>query len=112
MTQIQETNRSDGTAPELIFGSSALGVPIILTAVRCTLLYILVPFVLPIIGIVDTFTPAVNVTAGLLGVGLMLYNLTRLWNTSWRTKYLILSMVITPFILLSLYFDYLAYLKI
>ncbi len=112
MAQIDETNLNDGAAPEVIFGSSALGVPIVLTAVRCTLLYILVPFVLPMFGIADSFSPAVNMTAGFLGVGLMFYNLTRLWNTSWRTRYLILSLLITPFILLSLYFDYLAYLKI
>ena len=111
MTQIDEIRLSDTSAPELIFGSSALGVPILLTAVRCTLLYILVPFVLPILGITDSFSPAVNMTAAFLGVGLMLYNLIRLWKTSWRTKYLILSLVMIPFILLSFYFDYLAFLK-
>ena len=112
MNQIAETNPSKVAAPELIFGSSALGVPIILTAVRCTLLYILVPFVLPILGVGASFSPTVNMSAGLLGLGLMLYNLTRLWNTSWRTRYLVLSLIITPVILLSLYFDYLAYLKL
>ncbi len=48
--------------------------------------------------------------AGLVGLVVIIYNVKRLWRTNWRTRYLWLSLVIVPFILFSLYFDYLTYL--
>lgn len=97
--------KNTGTSPEIIAGTSLIGVPIMLTAVRCTLQYILVPFVLPLIGLGSALSTKVNVAAGLLGLAVIAYNLTRLWNTNWRRRYLLLSLVVVPFILLSLYFD-------
>lgn len=104
-----ELSNPNHAAPEIIVGTSLLGVPILLTAVRCTLQYILVPFVLPLFGLGGAFSARVNVGASVLGLGVIVFNLTRLWNTNWRRRYLLLSLVIVPFILLSLYFDLLAY---
>lgn len=100
--------KTAGASPEIIAGTSLIGVPVMLTAVRCTLQYILVPFVLPLFGLGGTLSAQVNVGAGLLGLGVIAYNLTRLWNTNWRRRYLLLSLVIVPFILLSIYFDLIA----
>ncbi len=111
MAQIDTPKDSDSMSSELIFGSSVVGVPIVLTAVRCTLQYILLPVVLPLLSIQDSFSPTVNMAVTFFGLGVILYNLKRLWYTSWRTRYILLSLVIVPFILLSFYFDYLAYLE-
>lgn len=112
MAQINTTKDSDNLSPELIVSSSAVGVPIVLTAVRCTLQYIMVPFLLPLLGVQDSYSPTINIMFAFLGLSVILYNLIRLWDTNWRSRYLLLSLVIVPFILLSLYFDYLAYLKL
>lgn len=94
------------TPPEVLVSTSVIGVPLLLTAVRCILQYILVPFVLPFIGLGSAFGAQVNLAAGVFGIGLILYNLRRLWPTSWGKRYLALSLIIIPIILVSLYFDY------
>ncbi len=97
------------TPPEVIVGGAVIGVPIFLTAVRCTLQYILVPFVLPLFGVGGAFSPLVNLLAGLFGLGVIAYNLTRLWGSNWRGRYLLLSAIVIPIVLVSMYFDYLAW---
>jgi len=110
MAQVKLSKDSHSIAPELIVGTSVVGVPLMLTAVRCTFQYIIVPFVLPLFGARGAFSPVANMVAGLVGLVVIIYNVKRLWRTNWRTRYLWLSLVIVPFILFSLYFDYLAYL--
>ncbi|TAK14461.1 MAG: hypothetical protein EPO32_01575 [Anaerolineae bacterium] len=94
--------------PELIAGTSFIGVPLMLTAMRCTLQYIVVPLILPVFSISSAFSPLANLSVGLFGIAVILYNLTRLWKSSWRTRYLLLSLLVVPFILVSMYFDFLA----
>ncbi|MBI3160681.1 MAG: hypothetical protein HYZ26_13870 [Chloroflexi bacterium] len=101
---------ADGAPPELIAGTSFIGVPLVLTAMRCTLQYIVVPLVLPIFSIGGAFSPLVNIAVGALGVGVIGYNLTRLWRTNWRWRYLGLSLIVIPIILATMYFDYTAFL--
>ena len=110
MTETRVQTPESSAPPELYVGASVIGVPVLLTAVRCTLQYIVVPFVLPLLSATDTFSPQVNIGAGLFGLGVVVYNLARLWRTNWRKRYLWLSVLIVPVILISLYFDYLAYL--
>ena len=110
MSQIEMSKESSGPSKDIVMGTAAVGVPIMLTAIRCTLLYILVPFVLPVLGISGFFSPIVNIIAGVFGIGVILYNIKHLWNSNWRRRYLLLSSVIIPFILITMYFDYIAYL--
>jgi hypothetical protein len=109
MTETKLLQHSENRPAELYVGASVIGVPVLLTAVRCTLQYIVVPFVLPLLSATDTFSPQVNIGAGLFGLSVVGFNLTRLWNTNWRKRYLWISLVIVPIILITLYFDYLAY---
>lgn len=109
MTELDVDLNSPSQSPELIAGASLVGVPLVLTAVRCTLQYIVVPLLLPLVAASSALAPLANAVVGLLGLGVILFNLTRLWNTSWRTRYLVISAVIVPFVLISIYFDYLAY---
>jgi hypothetical protein len=98
------------SAPPLMqFGSVVIGIPLVLTAIRCTLQYILVPFVLPLVGISGSISPLANMAAGFVSISVILYNLKSLWNTSWRTRYILLACVSIPFVLISIYFDYMKY---
>ena len=110
MSQIEVIEENQGPSKDLVMGTAAVGVPILLTAIRCTLLYILVPFVLPVLGISGVFTPIVNILASVFGISVILYNIKHLWHSSWRGRYLLLSSLIIPFILFTMYFDYIAYL--
>lgn len=110
MNQNQASIQAEDATSVIRVGGVVVGVPFALTAIRCTLQYILVPFVLPFFGMRGGLSPIVNISAGLLGLGVVSYNLFRLWNTSWRSRYLLLSLIIIPFILLGVFFDYIAYL--
>jgi hypothetical protein len=83
----------------------------VLTAIRCTLQYILVPFVLPLIGVSSSISPLANMAAGFASLSVILYNLKTLWNTSWRKRYILLACIAIPMVLLSIYFDYVSYSK-
>ena len=108
--QIKVSDDAANLPPVLAFGSMVIGVPLLLTAVRCTLQYIVVPFVLPLFSISGSFSPTVNILAGVFSLGVILYNLMRLWHTNWRRRYMLLSLFIIPVVLGSIYHDYLTYL--
>lgn len=102
--------RKPQEAPPLFaFGSAVIGIPLLLTAVRCTLQYILVPFVLPWLGMSGAISPLVNIGAGVFSIGVILFNLRGLWNTSWRNRYLILAAIFIPLILLTVSSDFTEY---
>lgn len=110
--KIKVSNDVASSPPVLAFGTIVIGVPLLLTAVRCTLQYIVVPLVLPLFSISGSFSPAVNILAGVFSLGVILYNLMRLWHTNWRKRYMLLSLFIIPVVLGSIYLDYLTYLSL
>jgi hypothetical protein len=109
--QIEVSNEAASSPPVLAFGTTVIGVPLLLTAVRCTLQYIVVPLVLPLFSISGSFSPSVNILAGVFSLAVILYNLTRLWPTNWRKRYILMSLFIIPIVLGSIYLDYLTYLS-
>ena len=86
-------------------GQRALRFPLIWVAVRCTLQYIVLPFVLPFFGLGGRFTIWISAGLELLALFMVTYNVRRLWNTSWRWRYLALSSVTVTAIVLFLYQD-------
>jgi hypothetical protein len=108
---IRVRNQAAAAPPLMQFGSVVIGIPLVLTAIRCTLQYILVPFVLPLLGVSGSISPLANIAAGFVSISVILYNLKTLWNTSWRTRYVLLACLAIPFVLISIYFDYTKYLS-
>ncbi len=70
----------------------ALG-SIALAAVRCTVQYILLPFVLPFFGVAGTVSTVISAILSVLALGMIAFNIRDLWHTSWRYRYLGLGMV-------------------
>ena len=96
---------------EIQRGQRALRFPLIWVAVRCTLQYIILPFVLPFFGLGGRFTIWISAGLELLALFMVTYNVRRLWNTSWRWRYLALSSVTVTAIALFLYQDVRALLQ-
>jgi hypothetical protein len=105
MTEQELEDNEVMNSPEFIAGVSVVGIPLLLTAIRCTLQYVLVPFLLPLIGLSGAFGSWVNLLAEAVALGVILYNIRRLWSTNWRWKYLAMSMVMLVVIGLSVYAD-------
>jgi hypothetical protein len=74
-------------------------------AVRCTLQYVILPFILPVVGVSGSASLWLSVAVSVFALGMMLFNLRRLWRTDWRWRYLALSLVAGSAIAVFLYFD-------
>jgi hypothetical protein len=83
----------------------AIGGSMAFVAVRCTLQYIVLPFILPLFGISSLFSAAISVTLEVIALTVIGYNVYRLWNTSWRWGYLGFSLLVVFIIAVFLYGD-------
>ena len=96
---------------EIQRGQRALRLPLIWVAIRCTLQYVLLPFVLPFFGLGGRFSIGVSALLEVVALVMVTYNIRRLWNTSWRWRYLALSAVTVSAIGLFLFMDVRALLQ-
>ncbi|MCW5874673.1 MAG: hypothetical protein KIS88_08535 [Anaerolineales bacterium] len=81
-------------SPEQIKGSDrSMAGYIVFVAIRCTLQYIVLPFVLPFIGLSGSISLIISVLIDIVALSAIVYNIHRLWNTSWRWRYIALSIL-------------------
>lgn len=83
-----------------------VGSYVLFVAVRCTLQYVLLPFVLPFIGLGNSVSTGIAAAIDVFALGMIGYNIRRLWNTSWRWRYLALSAIMVTILAVFLYNDY------
>ncbi|MEX1071032.1 MAG: hypothetical protein WEC37_00240, partial [Anaerolineales bacterium] len=82
------------------------GGSLLFVAVRCTLQYVLLPFVLPFMGLSNAISIVLSAIIDVIALGMIAYNIRRLWHTSWRTRYLVLSFIMVIIIGVFLYNDF------
>lgn len=83
-----------------------MGSSLLFVAIRCTLQYVLLPFVLPFMGLNNSISIGLSAIIDVLALGMIAYNIRRLWNTSWRWRYVVLSAVMVSIIAVFLYNDF------
>lgn len=101
--------RSELAAPsptEIKRSDRLMGGSLVFVAIRCTLQYVVLPFVLPFFGLSGALSTGIAAAIDVLALGMIGYNVVRLWNTSWRWRYLALSVVMVAILLVFLYQDY------
>jgi hypothetical protein len=101
--------RSERAAPSPAQVSSSdrlMGGYILFVAVRCTLQYILLPFALPLIGLNNSISVAISALIDVFALGMIAYNIRRLWNTSWRWRYVALSVIMVAILAAFLVKDF------
>jgi hypothetical protein len=96
---------NSSTNQELQRGNRIMGGSLLFVAIRCTLQYVILPFVLPFIGLSSTFSIAISAVLELIALALIIYNIPRLWHTSWRWRYVGLSAFTITIIVIFLYYD-------
>ena len=71
------------------------------TAARCLLMYIVFPFVLPVVGIAQNVGPVVGILIGLLAMVSIVYSIRRFWRAdhSKRWHYTAFGTVIIVFLI-------------
>lgn len=78
---------------------------LLFVCVRCTIQYILLPFVLPLLGIGGNIATSISVAIDVVALGAISFNIWRLWNTSWRYRYLALSAIMIGILVVFMYHD-------
>jgi len=78
---------------------------VIFVSVRCTLQYIVLPFLLPLVGLRSDISAGISAAIDLIALAAIAYNVRRLWNTSWRWRYIGLALVMSGIIAFMLYQD-------
>lgn len=80
---------------------SAFQKSLAVTACRCLVMYIVLPFVLPIVGVASGVSPAIGLTIGILAIISITYSIRRFWraNHSKRWHYTIFAAVIIVFLI-------------
>lgn len=67
--------------PERAFSMSML-----VSAVRCTLTYVVLPFVTPFIGLAPGVGPVLGITIGTVAIAANVFSLRRFWRTGHRLR--------------------------
>ncbi len=91
-TQVRRTDRMMGSY-------------LLIVCVRCTLQYVLFPFVLPLVGLGGSLSTGLSMAIDLFALGMIAFNIRRLWNTSWRYRYLALCVIMVGILAVFLYND-------
>jgi hypothetical protein len=78
---------------------------LLFVCVRCTIQYIVLPFVLPLVGLNNDIGIRISLAIDFLALAVIAYNVYRLWNTNWRYRYLALSVVMVGILLVFIYHD-------
>jgi hypothetical protein len=99
------SERTPVTEGQLRNASIITGGSMAFVAVRCTIQYIILPFILPFFGLSNSLSVTLSAILELIALGAILYNVRRLWNTDWRWRYLGFSTLIALVILIFLYLD-------
>jgi len=86
-------------------GDRLLAGSLVFVSLRCTLQYIVLPFLLPLLGLRGDLSLSISIAIDLIALATIAYNVRRLWNTSWRWRYLGLAAVMVAFIAFMLYQD-------
>jgi hypothetical protein len=85
-TELTAPSEKDGRRADRVLGGSMVWV-----AIRCTLQYVVLPFVLPWFGVTGAFSAGLSLAIEAVALVMIAYNVRRLWSTSWRWRYLALS---------------------
>ena len=96
---------NSSTNQDIQRGNRVMGGSLVFVAIRCTLQYVVLPFMLPFIGLSSTLSVAISAVLELIALAVIIYNIQRLWHTSWRWRYVGLSVFTITIIAIFLYYD-------
>jgi hypothetical protein len=72
----------------------------IISGIRCTLTYVILPFVTPLIGIAPGVGPALGLTLGLVAIAANVASMRRFWRAQhpWRRPVTVIHVVVIAFL--------------
>jgi hypothetical protein len=91
----------EGTTSTAAEARSAFQKSLAFTTVRCLLMYIIFPFVLPLLGIAGGVGPVISIVVGLVAMVSIVYSIRRFWRAdhSKRWHYTVFGTTIIAFLI-------------
>lgn len=88
-------------------GESAFNLSLAFAAVRCVIKYILLPFVLPILGVATNAAAPITLAINVVAIGSIIYSIRRFWQIGYvhRWRYLGFATVALVFLFAFVLFD-------
>jgi hypothetical protein len=79
------------------------GISLLISAVRCILQYMILPFVLPVIGVASEAAVPISLTINIIAVGLIFYSLRRFWKIGYARRWQYLPVALAAFLILGVF---------
>lgn len=85
----------------------AFNVSLLISAVRCTLSYVVLPFALPLLGLAPGVGPILGVTIGVVAIAANVYSIRRFWSTGhpWRRPITVLHVGVIALLVVLIVVD-------
>lgn len=78
----------------------AFSFALLFSGVRCIIMYVVLPFILPIIGIAGNFGLAIDIVINVVAIGAIFYSLRRFWQVDYKRKWQYLPVALVALFLL------------
>lgn len=79
---------------------NAFSFALLFSGVRCIIMYVILPFVLPIIGLAGDFGAWLDIVINLVAIGAIIYSLRRFWTINYNRKWQYFPVAIAALFLL------------
>lgn len=79
---------------------NAFSFALIFSGIRCIIMYAILPFVLPLIGIAGNFGAWIDIAINVVAIGAIFYSLRRFWKINYKRKWQYLPVALVALILL------------
>jgi O-antigen/teichoic acid export membrane protein len=82
-----------GSAADKAAAERVVSTSILISAARCLVAYVLLPFVAPIIGIAGDLAPAIGILIGAVAIVANVFGIRRFWRADhkWKVPYTVLA---------------------
>ena len=92
-----QTVYDDSTSSQ---AENAFSFALIFSGVRCVIMYVILPFVLPLIGIAGQFGVWIDLLINVVAIGAVIYSLRRFWTINYKRKWQYLPVALVALVLL------------
>ena len=93
--------RPVGTAaPPTEAAERTFSISIAVSAIRCLLTYVVLPFIAPLIGLAPGVGPVIGITVGTVAIAANVFSIRRFWRSRHRLRYPITALNVAVIVLL------------
>lgn len=79
----------------------AFSFALLFSGVRCIIMYVILPFVLPVIGIAGNFSIYLDIVINIVAIVAIIYSLRRFWQVDYKRKWQYLPVALVALFLLG-----------